>query len=268
MTKMQDSPAELSYHDYEARQRHELTEAGLRERLPKLGVGGRARWTGDAWEPQAYPGYAFQAMVAPYPENSSAIPRMEAIRDALCAAFASEGEPALFPLPTASFHQTVVNTFSADRLEKYLRAPGIEADFPAYLQERLDVMPRPGIAEPVRMDLIGVSLFRTALGLLGVFPKEEDFDRVLTFRDAVYGDPELQELGLSRTRPFIGHITLAYIERPLSSTEGEELVQRIIQVNDGLAAEPIAFYMPEAKLHRYQHLAEFIPGADYPRFPL
>ncbi len=266
MSTTQQPIAELTHAAHDARQREEITEPQMRERLPRLGIGGRANWIGETWEPLPYPGYAFQAMVQPYAENAHSLPRIEQARDWICGLPLTE--PALFPLPTASFHQTVVNTFSADRLQRHLIEPGIEGDFPRLLSERLDTLQKPQTEEPVVMHLIGASLFRTAIGLLGVFPEASHFERVLRFRDQMYGDPVLQKIGLTRTRPFIAHVTLAYLERPLAETEAEALLTRILELNTQLATAPIPFAMPEARLHDYQTLAAFTTRDGYPGFPL
>ncbi|MGB0372580.1 MAG: hypothetical protein ACPGN3_14700 [Opitutales bacterium] len=260
--------SELDYEEYEARQRYEITEAGMRERMPKLGIGGRAKWIDGAWVPQPYPGYAFQAMVKPYPENKDTYPRLTAIRDELCAPFSNETEPALFPLPEDSFHQTVVSTFSANRLEEYVRSKGIEQEFPEILGKHVAESHQAPEGAPVKMRLVGVSLFRTAIGILGTFDDEEEFKRVVAIRDAAYHNAALNEIGLARTRPFIGHATLAYLERPLLEEEKETLIERILKINQDIAANPLFFTMPEARLHRYDTLAEFIPDAAYPAFKI
>ena len=268
MSVIKSSIEELAYTDYEARQRHEITEAGMRERMPKLGIGGRAKWIDGQWVPQLYPGYAFQAMVKPYPENKDTFSRLTAIRDIFCEPLSEGFEPALFPLPEDSFHQTVISTFSANRLETFVQSKGIEKEFPDILGKHLAESHAELDLAPVKMRMIGVSLFRTAIGILGTFDDEAEFQRVVAIRDAAYTHPALNGIGLSRTRPFIGHATLAYLERPLAEAEKESLIQRILEINEAIEAEPFFFYMPEARLHRYDTLAEFIPDAAYPAFKI
>ncbi|MGJ3242404.1 MAG: hypothetical protein ACFE0O_05545 [Opitutales bacterium] len=264
---------ELAYPDYEARQREEITPEGLADRLRRLGVGGRATWRAAAgrWEPQPYPGWALQAMADRAGPNRSTIESLVHLREALCRPFEGSGPdrpPALFPLPRASFHQTVANTFSADRRERHLVAPGLEAEWPRRIARSLARIRVPRRPDPVCMRLIGISLFRTAIGILGVFPQETHFDRVVGFRDAFYSDTELTALGLERTRPFIGHITLAYVERSLTAHEGEALVDRIVHLNGNLPAEGLPYLMPEARLHRYDTLAAFVTRPDWPAIQL
>ncbi|NRA28272.1 MAG: hypothetical protein HRU10_13635 [Opitutales bacterium] len=259
---------ELDYTEYEARQRFEITEAGMRARMPSLGIGGRARWIDGRWEPQPYPGYAFQAMVKPYPENSAAFLRLVEIRDALCASLGSGGDPALFPLPEDSFHQTVISTFSAGRLEKYVTLAGLTSDFPDLLARHIPAPRRSESLPSVKMRMIGVSLFRTAIGILGTFDEQADFQRVVALRHAAYQNDVLNKIGLERTRPFIGHATLAYLERPLAEEEKAVLIGRILKINRAVEAEPMFISMPEARLHRYDTLAEFFPDPAYPAFKI
>ena len=84
------------------------------------------------------------------------------------------------------------------------------------------------------MRLIGLSIFGTALGLLGVFENEVDYCRILDFRSAFYSDPGLQALDIRMTRPFIGHITLAYIESDLHAWQREKLAAAVHNINRSL----------------------------------
>jgi hypothetical protein len=200
-------------------------------------------------------------MASATPRNAPTIGQLEEVRDRMVQSL-PEGQ--LYPLPTASFHQTVVSTFSAQRREEFLVAKGLEADFPALLRRVLGDEASPA-EDPVEMHLIGLSFFRTAMGVLGVFPRQAHFARVRAVRDRVYGHPQLSALGLTRTRPFIGHITLAYVEAELRDEERKHLTETALEVNRRLAARPLPYFMPVAALHRYDTLAAFERPEGYPQ---
>lgn len=252
---------ELTRDEYEARQRSEVAPSGLQRRAATLAPSGQFLWDGRSWNPQPYPGYAFQAMASATRSNADTTDRLSRIRDEIVACLPAGN---LCPLPTASFHQTVVNTFSAQRRQQFLIEAGLDGQFPDIIRKALGDEPVPR-SDIVRMDLIGVSLFRTALGALGVFSDPAHFARVLHVRDRVYGQPDLIHLGLKRTRPFIGHVTLVYVEADLPGSWRETLVQTISRLNRSLFDDPLPFFMPVAALHHYEDLAEFVKPVGYPQ---
>lgn len=247
--------AELDYAEHERRQREQCSAGALEAAALRLRAGGSARWTGAEWQPRAYPGFAFQAMADADERNRETIARLSAIGDALVGTVPAPGK--LYPLPEDSFHQTIVNLFSAERLQKHIIEPGRMQTFPALLAEHLREAEGAASADTVRMDLIGVSLFRTALGALGVFRDARHYERIVGLRNRVYGQPALRKLGLRRTRPFIGHVTLAYIEADITSSERRALIEEVFNRNAAMECAPLPFYMPAAVLHDYQHLSAY-----------
>ena len=66
------------------------------------------------------------------------------------------------------------------------------------------------------------------------------------------------------TRPFIGHITLAYVEQNLNKNQKDQLPKVISELNETLATEENYFSISFTGLRRYHHLAEFIKQDNYP----
>lgn len=264
---MQTLPAEvteLDYNSYQSRQYEEISRMGLENRSASLRPGGRASWDGKRWTPVPYPGFAMQAMLQSSANRDSLCLELQDIQHRIVSSVERAG--ALYPLPPSSFHQTVANTFSDDRLRIHLVDKGLENDFPKRIERALASWraPEPS-GPPPAMRLIGVSLFRTAVGLLGVFEKREHFERIIRFRNFFYGAPELVEVGLRRTRPFIGHVTLAYLESDLTVPEKQQLIDAICSVNERIRARSLFMEMPSAALHRYDDLSRFIPHLSYPQ---
>jgi len=66
------------------------------------------------------------------------------------------------------------------------------------------------------------------------------------------------------TRPFIGHITLAYIEQNLTKNQKDHLIDVVSEINESLARQDNYFFISGTGLRRYHHLAEFIKQDNYP----
>lgn len=252
---------ELSPADHTRRQLERVAPDAVREALARVLPSGHFHHDDRRWHVAPYPGYAYVSMLLVAPENEGTIETLAAHRLAL-GAFAT-ARPLLFPLPVASFHQTLANTLSAERLAVGLAATGAtEDEFRAALAAPLDESPRSGTMAPVRMRLVGLSVFGASLGALGVFDEPADFERVLHFRDRVYGHPRLQALGVRRTRPFVGHVTLAYFDRTPSPAEAAELAALIDRLNRTYTAKPIAVTFARAEVRHFRDLATFesVPG--------
>jgi hypothetical protein len=253
---------ELSFAAYQARQHHEVSLEGLADRAARLAPGGKFRFADGTWHPQPYPGHAVVAMVEGVAANGPLADRLRWMQHELIHGFPARD--AVYLLPPASFHQTVANTLSDEKHQRLVVDRGLAG---SYARQVTDVFaelpPSPSIlTTPVSLRLAGLGIFSTAIGALGVFDHEHDFRRVLHFRDHFYGHERIASLGIRRTRPFIGHATIAYLERPLTSSERDRLVDVVAGLNRVIATRDIRFHLPHAELRAYDHLAEFkaLPG--------
>ena len=278
--------SDLSLEDYGTRQLRELEPDRLLERAMGSRPSGNYRYhgahalvpaegahgadgaregDGAGWAPQPYPGFAVVSMVDENAGNAGLSEELQAIQAELLRQCPWEG--ALYPLPAASFHQTVANTLSEERFLKQIVRSGLEPVYPDLISTVLEKMPvQPQRALPMR--LIGLSIFGTALGLLGVFDNEADYCRLLDFRSAFYSDVALQSLDIRMTRPFIGHITLAYIETDLTVPQRSALAAAVHNINRSLGDSLPAFNLSLTGLRRYHHLSAFLREDDYPQYHL
>ena len=265
--QLSESPkSELDFATYQERQYTEVSQPAIQVRLEHLGIGNRSRWNGGSWEPQPYPGFALQAMVDATHDNDALANKLLSLQDRVVATIQRPG--VLYPLPVSSFHQTVANTFSADRLSESIVSKDLLDKFPKLIDSAFQSLEPRHYDDPPRMRLIGISVFRTALGILGVFPDKNDFDRVISFRDSLYSRPDLTKIGLKRTRPFIGHITLAYVEDSLDTSEKIALSAVLESINADLSDRPLLFSMPKAELRLYDTLSAFEYDPAFPYFTL
>jgi 2'-5' RNA ligase len=175
---------------------------------------------------------------------------------------------AFYMLPPESFHQTVANTLSADRFKEHILNAGLEESYPDIVARAFEQIEADENILPIRMKMAGLSIFGTAIGMLGIFENEDDYNRIIRFRSGFYANPALARLDVKMTRPFIGHITLAYIEHSLNKNQKEHLAEAINEINDVLHTEDNYFYISHTGLRRYHHLAEFIKQDNYPNYSL
>ena len=256
-----DGSIELFFDAYQQRQWHEVSARGLAARAQKLAPAGKFRREGNAWVPTPYQGHAVLAVLNSTRDNDEAVRILSDTQEALVAGFNRVEK--LFPLPPASFHQTIANTLSDENYHREVVQKGLADVYPARVATVLSDI-KSGSGEVPVMRMVGISLFGTALGVLGVFHEKSAFDRVLALRDEFYTHLDIAALGIRRTRPFIGHITLGYIESVLDEAERFRLVEVVSDLNRALAEQNVLFSMPLAELRAYDHLAEFRPLPHLP----
>ena len=264
MAAIKEPVEELSYSVYEMRQRDEISRLTLEMRASLLGKGHKFQYQNGVWAPVSYPGISVVSMVDYEGENM----KLHATLCDLQSRLAERANlpSALYMLPPDSFHQTLANTFSADRYEQHIVQAGLVDAYPRLLERAFEAIETDVCDEPICMRLIGFSLFRTAIGLLGVFPDPKDYERVLQFRNGFYGNADLHAIGLVRTRPFIGHITLAYIEDVLENASCGHLVDVISDLNTQIENMDLTFAISETEPRWYDHLAAFEQRDHFPLF--
>jgi hypothetical protein len=259
---------DLGFDEYTARQYRELEPDKLLERAMLVRPSGNYRYNDEGWTPNPYPGFAVLSMVDENPGNESLPAILAAVQKGLSDRCPWEG--GLYLLPVDSYHQTVANCLSEERFVKNVLARGLEGDYPGLVgkafEKAAEAEGRGGGRGPVLMKLIGMSIFGTALGILGVFEEEEHYRRILQFRSGFYSDPGLAALDIRMTRPFIGHITLAYIETELSGGQRQQLAETVHVLNGQLKEVGPVFTMGGAGLRRYENLSVFEKGEGYPSY--
>jgi len=257
---------DLSFRDYIHRQLDEIRPERIQERALSARASGNFRYTGQKWVPQEYRGFAVVTMVDTNPGNELLPFQLTALQDELRSSLRSVD--GYYMLPPASFHQTVANTLSAERFQKNIVDKGLETAYPGLVEKAFDRLPSSTSGTPIRMQLAGLSIFGTSIGLLGVFEKELDYERLIRFRSGFYGDAGMQELDVRMTRPFIGHITVAYIEQDPDRVAREHLARVVNALNTEIRRKNYTFLLSHTGLRRYSHLAEFRKEATYPEHKL
>jgi hypothetical protein len=255
---------DLSFADYTARQYRELAPDKLMERAMAVRPSGNYRYDGNGWKPQPYPGFAVVSMVEENAGNESVVTVLKAIASGLIER--CPWEESIYLLPADSYHQTVANTLSEKRFLDHIVDAGLEAEYPGMVGKAFTRITPAGDSEPLAMKMIGLSIFGTALGVLGVFENEADYQRILHFRSGFYSDPGLAALDVRMTRPFIGHITLAYIETDLTNQKRQHLAAAVHALNGQLKEVEPVFHLSSTGLRRYEHLSAFRWEDGFPRY--
>ena len=263
---------DLSFDEYTRRQYRELMPDKLLERAMAVRPSGNYRYDGNGWAPLSYPGFAIISMVEENPGNEGLADLLGKVATGLTERCPWEGS--IYLLPADSYHQTVANTLSEKRFLDHVLYAGLEAEYPGMVGkafERIEPTAHVkgaagGARTPLAMKMIGLSIFGTALGVLGVFENAADYQRILHFRSGFYSDPGLAALDVRMTRPFIGHITLAYIEADLTGEQRQQLAASVHALNGQLKeAEPV-FHISSTGLRRYEDLSAFRWKEGFPRY--
>jgi hypothetical protein len=254
--------SDIPFEEYNRRQLYEISAERNRERAFNAKPSGNFVYDGNVWLPQEYEGFAVVSMLDENEGNEPLAARLVEIQKEL--QYNLQPTYGFYQLPADSFHQTVANTLSVGRFYDHILNAGLERTFPQIVGNVFDSIPDKENSRPLNMKMAGLSVFSTAIGMLGVIENEVDYNRVTCFRSQFYGDKKLTELDVKMTRPFIGHITLAYVEHVLNKNQKDHLATVINEINESLSGEKNYFNISKTGLRRYRHLAEFIKRDNYP----
>ena len=256
------SISDIPFAEYNQRQLYEVTAGRNRERAISAKPSGNFYYVDNCWHPNEYEGYAVITMLSDNDKNEPLTARISQIQTELH--YNLTPRHAFYLLPPESFHQTVANTLSAGRFKEHILNAGLVDTFPAMVGSAFNKIDTQGSIAPIKMKMVGLSIFGTAIGMLGVFENERDYGRITHFRTGFYGNADLAKLDVKMTRPFIGHVTIGYIEHELTKNQKEHLASVVNEINESLNAEENYFYISSTDLRRYHHLAEYKVQDNYP----
>lgn len=253
---------DLALYNYNLRQQQEVSAMQVNAAANKIAPAGNFHFSGKDWIPNEYKGFAVVAMLNSNPGN-------EALKT-LLTEVQSELQENLRPLnsfymlPPDSFHQTVANTLSDERFKANIVKPGLEGAYPGMVRDAFYNIKTHIQEAPIKMRLIGLSVFSNAIGVLGTFESDADYNCILDFRSGFFDDAQLKGLDVKMTRPFIGHITLAYAEQKLNINQKAHLANTINEINAQVFSKRQYFLISNTGLRRYDHLGEFMNAPNYP----
>lgn len=267
MMEEKQATTELDYVTYQKRQLHEISKQGLENSATKMKAGSKFYHNGNSWQAIPYPGYAVLSMVTDTIDNKSLENVLIETQNRMSSAL-DLGDK-MYLLPKKSFHQTTASALSDKRFEQHIVSKGLEKEYPFLVSQSLGNMPQENQPRPVGMKMIGLSIFSSAIGVLGIFENELDYERITRFRENFYENSTIQNLGIVRTRPFIGHITLAYFGRELLTAQQKyDLVNVCHDINQSWIGQEPEFFMVQAALRQYEDLSTFNMLPDLPVYKL
>ncbi len=254
-SKIKAITRDLDYQEYQERQYLHVSPDQIREDSQRIVPTDRFQLNEQGWQPTPYRGYALLSMVEGAGSNNSVFTYLTQLQGRLASRL--NASSIYYMLPPDSFHQTIANTLSAHRFQKHIVDKGLTEKYPIFIQDAIKSMDSSTSDSSIKMKLIGLSIFRTAMGILGVFDQQSDYERILKFRNNIYSNTELNELDVKWTRPFIGHITFSYIGRNLGDKEKGHLVNTLIELNEEVTTNMPVFDIEKVELRNYEHLAKF-----------
>ena len=254
--------SELNFETYNVRQRYEVTPQGLRKRAENIRATDKFKSHLGIWEKLPYPGYAVVSMHNDGPENEDLKGELVRLQQLLAAKLNDSSK--YYLLPVDSFHQTIANTLSGERFKKNVIAQGKENHFTGIISQAFEKIQPTRSEGPIEMKLIGVGIFGSALGVLGTFSRKEDFETIIRFREQFYSNSVLNLTDIRRTRPFIGHVTLMYVDGDFSEGERVQLGEICSYVNKTLEGRSLIFKITKAELRSYEDLSAFERQPHYP----
>lgn len=256
---------ELTFLEHNDRQVREVEVGVLRGKKGLFRFGKKFRLVEGKWQTLPYRGFAFVSMVK---DNSGNGTLLEALCNCQQQLLEGELQDQIFPLPPDSFHQTIANFLSGNRYAANIEAHGLTSSYPKVVEQALRQISPLSPTNPLIMQMIGLGIFGSALGVLGVFPSETDYSKIIHLRNGLYHTPQMNSMGIHRTRPFIGHITLGYFGEEIVGNESlqKQLIEKCISINQTIKNGAWKFTIHAAQLRRYEDLSRFEHPSNYPEW--
>ncbi|MEM1260359.1 MAG: hypothetical protein AAGH81_17680 [Bacteroidota bacterium] len=258
------SISELSQENHNERQRFEVCLEGLQIRVQKLRSTDKFKNINGFWHSQDYQGYALVSMLDANPKNEELSEKLLGIQHRIWQQIQLPRQ--FYLMPKESFHQTIVNTLSGNRFKEHIENKGLKSVYPTIIKDALDLASKSKLGQPIQMNFAGLGIFGSAFGVLGTINKTEDWNAILQLRNELYSNANLNQHDIKRTRPFIAHITLGYIDGVLSEADRKKLVEIFNEINSSINFSDLVFNIDKTQLRSYDHLAEFVYKRNYPSY--
>lgn len=252
---------DLKYIDYHYKQWKELTYEQQVFKANNVKFANNFSFINNKWMYMPYYGFGMISMLNQNVKNDVLTQHMIAIQEKfihlLVEKVNSDIYNKIYLLPENSFHQTIANALSNIKYNQLIVEKGIEHTFHENIKQVISEYKCVFSDKSIRMKMIGLGIFGNAIGALGVFDDPYEYNSILNFRDHFYNHEISSRLGIQKTRPFIGHITLAYIESDLSLIERKALVEVASSINEQWQNEKHYFFIDSTYLTSFTNLASF-----------
>jgi hypothetical protein len=254
---------DLNYIDYHYKQWKELIYEQQVYKANHVKVANNFSFNNNEWNALPYYGFGMISMLYQHEKNvllsQQLVDTQEKLMQLLQEKTSIEIHGKIYLLPENSFHQTIANALSNAKYDLNIAEKGLMETYPENIKKILKTYKSVFDHKTLRMKMIGLGIFGNAIGILGVFDDPFEYNSILHFRDHFYNNEMVTGMGIQKTRPFIGHITLAYIESDLSLIEKKALVEVTTTLNEQWQNEKHFFYIDHTQLTSFSNLANFVP---------
>lgn len=250
---------EDSFNDYNERISSMISEQTVWQRSGQLTPPARrfARGAGGDWKPIGHPGYT--VITPTFVDESENINTYERLGDVQDFLLKRLGVAANAPAPVTAFHLTVADlvaerTYTSSEEQQLLQAL-------SFIFNQLT------LNGEVRFQILGLSLFAAGFIIAVVGAADSSgYERLMLFRNAIYNDLQIHDLGVERKFKFTGHITLAYIEDALTKQDRDRIAEVLTEANRSLFVKPLPLEVMRAEVRKFEDMSAFYRQGGWPVF--
>jgi hypothetical protein len=255
-----------SYHTYLNRVAKMTLPATYESQVKNIQESPKFRLTADGVrEPVAFPGYSvITPPGAEDPGNSGVFQALAACQQRLT----KELEPNLLVLvDPASFHFTLADLIWESA---YRTAIDTNSDFEHKLVDRIEdsfKIYQNSVVEtkPIRWQIVGLTVRPRAIEV-SLVPKDEySYDRIISFRRAIYQNSSLISLGIEQQYYFTAHTTLAYFANVQQEIDRTRLSDTLQEYNLHWLDNPQEIILAQGQLRKF---ADMYTYKRQPHFPI
>jgi 2'-5' RNA ligase len=213
------------------------------------------------WEPVGHPGYT--VITPTFVDESENIDTYARLGDVQHFLLKRLGIVTNAPAPVTAFHLTIADLVAGGTYTEKVQGSKQQQ----LLQALSFVFNQLALDGEIRLQVLGLSLFATGFIIAVVGAADASgYERLMLFRNAVYDDTQLCNLGVERKFKFTGHITLAYIEDVLSEQDRGRIAETLTAANRNLFAKPLPLEVVRAEIRKFDDMSAFYRQGGWPVF--
>ena len=200
-------------------------------------------------KPEPYPGCT--VLATPYPVTSL-VTQFSSLRRCL------SNVQGFTPVPPNTYHMTVADLLSDNR---YSTASGNKPMMDAFFQTVKEIIARHR-CRTFDAQIVGIGAFPGVVVAFVDFTSEEDYSWIVRLRDAIFADPTVKNEGVERRFPFVGHLTLGYVESLVTNGFNADMNETRRAVNEMRQATPpvpMSFTIAGAALYSFPDMSRYDP---------
>lgn len=173
----------------------------------------------------------------------------------------------MIPVDTQSFHLTIADLIWD---KGYESAISNDPDFDAKLKQEIAVTfdeysQKFNQSQPLKLQLLGLSIFPRALVALLVPEDEKTYDYILQLRRYIYQNRDLINLGIEQRYDFTAHITLGYFSEISPELDRHEVSKILSEFNEQfMETEAPVLTVETVELRKFDNMNNYYRQPDWP----